>query len=228
MRHRNRGNRLNRTASHKKAMLSNTATSLVNKESIRTTDAKAKELRRVVERLITLAKRGDLHARRQVLKVIKDKSLVAKLFDDIATRFDDRNGGYLRIVKLGQRKGDGAKLSIIEFVESKAGDGEEAVQKTEAVEEVETVEQVKKETEKGDVEAVEGEEKESKVAAVQEETQEQETDEIEKVEDSKKKAPVEAEAKKKQDRASISSGRKSTGSRTSTTKGDADKTSDKD
>jgi len=155
MRHRNRGSRLNRTASHKKAMLSNTATSLVNKESIRTTDAKAKELRPVVERLITLAKRGDLHARRQVLKVIKDKSLVAKLFDDIATRFDDRNGGYLRIVKLGQRKGDGAKLSIIEFVESKVGDGEEAVQKTKAVEEVETVEEVKKETEKGDVEAVE-------------------------------------------------------------------------
>jgi len=97
-------------------MLSNMATSLLQYESIRTTNARAKALRPFVERLITLAKRGDLHARRQVLRVMKNKVVVAKLFDDIAARFVDRPGGYTRIVKLGHRVGDGGQVSLIQLM----------------------------------------------------------------------------------------------------------------
>ena len=117
MRHQHKGYKLNRSASHRKAMLANLATSLIHRESIRTTDAKAKTLRGFAERMITFAKKGDLHSRRQVLRFIGDKSAVAKLFDDIAPRYHSRNGGYTRIMKLGQRKGDGASVSIIELVE---------------------------------------------------------------------------------------------------------------
>lgn len=116
MRHRKKGRKLGRTAAHKRAMLANMATSLIEKESIRTTDAKAKELRGFVDRLVTFAKRGDLHARRQVLRLLRRKSAVHKLFDDLAPRFVGRPGGYTRIVKLGHRKGDGASLSLMEFV----------------------------------------------------------------------------------------------------------------
>ena len=116
MRHRKKGRKLGRTAAHKKAMLANLATALIEKESIRTTDTKAKELRGFVDRLVTFAKRGDLHARRQTLKVLRRSSVVNKLFDDLAPRFADRPGGYTRIVKLGHRKGDGAFLSLMEFV----------------------------------------------------------------------------------------------------------------
>lgn len=116
MRHRKKGRKLGRTAAHKRAMLANMATSLIEKESIRTTDTKAKELRGFVDRLVTFAKRGDLHARRQVLRLLRRKSAVHKLFDDLAPRFVGRPGGYTRIVKLGHRKGDGASLSLMEFV----------------------------------------------------------------------------------------------------------------
>ena len=98
-------------------MLENMVTSLFENEAIRTTDVKAKELRRVADRLITLAKRGDLHARRQILRAIPDKRLVAKLIDELRARYRTRNGGYTRIVKLGPRRGDAAEMCIIELVD---------------------------------------------------------------------------------------------------------------
>ena len=117
MRHRKSGRKLGRNASHRKAMMSNMVTSLFRHERIQTTDAKAKELRRVAEKLITLGKRGDLHARRLALKQISDKEVLTKLFTEIAERNSDRNGGYTRILKLTRRRGDNAPISIIELVE---------------------------------------------------------------------------------------------------------------
>ncbi len=117
MRHRKSGRKLGRTSAHRKAMLRNMVTSLLDHERIETTDAKAKELRGVAERMITLAKRGDLHARRQALSVIQSKQVTAKLFDELAERFRDRPGGYTRVIKVGTRVGDAAPISIIELVE---------------------------------------------------------------------------------------------------------------
>lgn len=122
MRHRKAGRKLGRNASHRKALMSNMVTSLFRYERIQTTDAKAKELRRVADKLITLGKRGDLHARRLALREIRDKEILAKLFEDIAERNRERPGGYTRIVKLTNRRGDNAPVSIIELVE--AGSGE--------------------------------------------------------------------------------------------------------
>lgn len=116
MRHRKKGRKLNRTASHRRATLRNMATSLFLHERIETTTAKAKELRPYAERLITLAKRGDLHARRLAAAKIRDRDVVGKLFDDIGPRFQDRPGGYTRVLKLGARKGDAAEMSLIELV----------------------------------------------------------------------------------------------------------------
>ena len=116
MRHGKRGRKLGRTASHKRAMLNNMAASLFTYGSIRTTHAKAKELRGVAERLITFAKKGDLHARRQVLRRIRNQRVVAKLFDEIATSFSERNGGYLRLLKLGPRRGDRVEMCLVEMV----------------------------------------------------------------------------------------------------------------
>ena len=117
MRHRKSGRKLNRTSSHRKAMMRNMVTSLLDHERIETTDSKAKELRRFADRMITLGKRGDLHARRQALSVIRSKEITAKLFDELAERFRDRPGGYTRVIKLGNRIGDAAPISIIELVE---------------------------------------------------------------------------------------------------------------
>ncbi len=117
MRHRRKGRQLSRTVSHKKAMLSNMATSLVRHERIKTTTAKAKELRPFAERLITLARRGDLHARRQAARAIHDKEALQKLFDTLGPRYAERNGGYLRILKLGRRKGDGSQVALVQLVE---------------------------------------------------------------------------------------------------------------
>ena len=122
MRHGKQGRKLNRTASHRKAMVRNMVTSLVEVEAIRTTDAKAKEVRRTAERMITLAKRGDLHARRRALRVIRSRAVVAKLFDEIAPRYVDRNGGYTRIVKIGERRGDGASISLVQLVQDEPGE----------------------------------------------------------------------------------------------------------
>ena len=117
MRHNKRGRKLSRKTAHRKALMSNLAVALITHKKIKTTDAKAIELRTYVEPLITFAKRGDLHARRQVLKKIRHKNVVRELFDNIGPSFSDRNGGYTRITKLGFRDNDCAPVSIIEFVD---------------------------------------------------------------------------------------------------------------
>ncbi len=116
MRHRNKGKRLSRTSTHRRALLRNLATSLFRHERIETTTTKAKELRPYAERLITLARRGDVHARRIAGRKIQDRDVLGKLFDDIAPRYAERPGGYTRILKLGNRKGDAAEMSLIELV----------------------------------------------------------------------------------------------------------------
>ena len=116
MRHRKAGVKLNRTTSHRNAMFRNMVTSLFKYERIRTTGAKAKELRRWADRLITLAKRGDLHARRQALSIIREKTVVYKLFKEAGEKYGKISGGYTRIVKIGRRPGDAAPVSLIELV----------------------------------------------------------------------------------------------------------------
>jgi large subunit ribosomal protein L17 len=123
MRHQKSGRKLNRSASHRWALMRNLITSLLRDEKIKTTDAKAKELRRWVERVITLGKQGSLHARRQALGIVQDKAVVRKLFDTIGPRFKERPGGYTRIVKIGIRRGDAAPVSIIELVGEGATSG---------------------------------------------------------------------------------------------------------
>jgi len=118
MRHRKAGVKLNRTSSHRDAMFRNMVTSLFKHERIRTTDVKAKELRRWADNLITLAKRGDVHARRQALSIIREKDVVHKLFAEAAERYGAVSGGYTRIVKLGRRPGDAAPISLIELLSS--------------------------------------------------------------------------------------------------------------
>ncbi|HFB83344.1 MAG TPA: 50S ribosomal protein L17, partial [Thermodesulfatator sp.] len=116
MRHRKVSRRLGRTSSHRQAMLRNMVTSLFAHERIITTEAKAKELRRLADKMVSLAKKGTLHARRQALAVIRDKEVVKRLFSEIRERYVDRNGGYTRIIKYGFRRGDGAPLVVIELV----------------------------------------------------------------------------------------------------------------
>lgn len=116
MRHRQKGRQLGRTVAHKRAMLRNMATSLFKNERVVTTNAKAKELRPFAERLITLARRGDLHARRQVERHIRDRDVQGRLFREIGPRFAARPGGYTRILRIGHRPGDGAELARIELL----------------------------------------------------------------------------------------------------------------
>ena len=116
MRHQKAGVKLNRTSSHRNAMFRNMVTSLFKHDRIRTTDAKAKELRRWADNLITLAKRGDLHARRQALSIVRAKDIVHKLFAEAPERYGSVSGGYTRVVKLGRRPGDSAAVSMIELV----------------------------------------------------------------------------------------------------------------
>ncbi len=117
MRHAKTGRRLGRKTSHREAMFRNLVTSFLNHEKITTTDGKAKEIRIVAEKMITLGKRGDLHALRQAASYIREKSVVTKLFSTIAPRYKDRPGGYTRIIKLGIRQGDTAPVSLVELVE---------------------------------------------------------------------------------------------------------------
>ena len=116
MRHNKLGRKLGRKTAHRKALMSNLASALITHKRIKTTDAKAKELRMYIEPLVTFAKKGDLHSRRQVLKKIRHKSIVRELFDNIGPTFSNRNGGYTRIIKLGFRDNDCAPISMIEFV----------------------------------------------------------------------------------------------------------------
>lgn len=117
MRHRKAGRKLNRTSSHRTAMFRNMSAALIKHEQIVTTLPKAKELRPIVEKLVTLGKRGDLHARRQAIARVGDATMVAKLFDTLAPRYQDRQGGYTRVLKAGFRYGDNAPVAVIEFVD---------------------------------------------------------------------------------------------------------------
>jgi large subunit ribosomal protein L17 len=140
MRHANGYRKLNRTHEHRKAMFANMASSLIEHEQIKTTLPKAKELRRIVDKLITLAKRGDLHARRLAAAEIKQEPAVAKLFDTLGARYQDRTGGYTRVLKAGFRYGDMAPMAIVELVDRDAdakGAADKARAATEEVAETE-------------------------------------------------------------------------------------------
>lgn len=118
MRHRKSGKSLGRSASHRKSMFKSMVCSLITHERIQTTHTKAKELRPIIEKVISLGKKNDLHARRRAARVVRDKAALAKLFDELAPRYEERNGGYTRIIKLAPRKGDNAPVSLIELVDS--------------------------------------------------------------------------------------------------------------
>lgn len=111
-----KGRRLGGSASHQRAILANLAKALIEHEKLETTQVRAKEVQPLVDKLVGLAKRGDLHARRQALAIITDRDVVYKLFDEIGPRYEDRDGGYSRVVKTGHRKGDAAPMAVIEFV----------------------------------------------------------------------------------------------------------------
>jgi large subunit ribosomal protein L17 len=117
MRHKIAGRKLNRTSAHRKALFMNMAQALIKSEQIKTTLPKAKDLRPIVEKLITLGKKGGLHARRQAIAQLQDQDVVSKLMGSLADRFSSRNGGYLRIMKAGFRYGDNAPMAVIEFVD---------------------------------------------------------------------------------------------------------------
>lgn len=125
MRHRQSGRKLNRNSSHRKAMFSNMAASLLNHEVIRTTLPKAKELRRVAEPLITMAKTDSVHKRRLAFSRLRDRDVVTKLFNELGPRYKDRPGGYLRILKMGYRSGDKAPMALVELVDRPETDVEE-------------------------------------------------------------------------------------------------------
>jgi large subunit ribosomal protein L17 len=126
MRHRMRARKLSRTSAHRLAMYRNMVTSLLDHEQIETTDAKAKEVRRIAERMITLGKRGGLHARRRALRIIRQREVAAKVFDELAERYRERAGGYTRVLKLRQRRGDAAPISLVQLVEGGTAGGARA------------------------------------------------------------------------------------------------------
>jgi large subunit ribosomal protein L17 len=163
MRHGRKIKKLGRTKSHRKAMLANMATSLFLYHVIKTTEVKAKEVKKLADKLITLAKKGDLHAHRQVYDVIKDRKLVKKLFDEIAPKLKDREGGYTKVLKLGTRRGDGASLSVIKLLvekpptEEKKGKKEKAEKEAKSQKEAEAKDakrkKIKEETKEAQEEA---------------------------------------------------------------------------
>jgi large subunit ribosomal protein L17 len=152
MRHRKARLKLNRTSSHRKAMFRNMVTSLFKHERIRTTDVKAKELRRWADNLITLAKRGDLHARRQALSIVREKDVVYKLFEEASEKYGAVSGGYTRIVKLGRRPGDAAPISMVELISKEKSKKKKKTKKKKiikaAVEEKQVVEKKEEKVEK--------------------------------------------------------------------------------
>jgi large subunit ribosomal protein L17 len=131
MRHRKAGVKLNRNSSHRKAMFRNMVTSLLKYEKIQTTDAKAKALRAWVDHIITLAKKGDLHARRQALAIVREKNVVHKLFAEAIAKFGGRDGGYTRIIKVGRRAGDAAPVSMMELITSEEVSAKKGIKKKE-------------------------------------------------------------------------------------------------
>jgi large subunit ribosomal protein L17 len=204
MRHRKAGLKLNRTSSHRTAMFRNMVTSLFKHERIRTTDVKAKELRRWADNLITLAKRGDVHARRQALSIIREKDVVHKLFAEAGEKYGSVSGGYTRIIKLGRRPGDAAPISLIELIYSEEGkkkkkrkkkakvavDKKQVVEKKEAEEKKEVASEEKAaEEEKGMVDKEEDVVEEKEVEVKTESTAKDSDDKFEE----KAKAPDESE-----------------------------------
>jgi large subunit ribosomal protein L17 len=173
-----KGPRLGSGPAHQKLMLANLATSLFEHGRITTTEAKARRLRPVAEKLITFAKRGDLHARRQVLTVVRDQSVVHTLFTEIGPSFAERNGGYTRITKLGPRKGDAAPMAVIELVSEEAGTSRPrrrrraaapaAAQSPAAAEAAEVTEEAETEAPETEAEAPEAEQAEAPEAAAEE------------------------------------------------------------
>jgi large subunit ribosomal protein L17 len=129
MRHRVAGKKLGRSPAHRRALFRNLVTALLQHEAVKTTDAKAKELRRWADRLVTLGKQGTLHARRRAAAVVGRRSIVKKLFDEIAPRYRERNGGYTRVVKMGIRPGDAAAVSLVELVDRPGTEVEDAGRK---------------------------------------------------------------------------------------------------
>lgn len=178
MRHRKAGLKLNRTSSHRNAMFRNMVTSLFKHERICTTDAKAKELRRWADNLITLAKRGDLHARRQALAIVREKDVVHKLFDEVAGRFTDISGGYTRIVKLGRRPGDAAPVSLIELVSPETEKKKKSKKKKTKAPAVKKQPVEKKETKAADKEKTKVEAKETGKAAKGEKIKPESTEDV--------------------------------------------------
>jgi large subunit ribosomal protein L17 len=150
MRHRKSFNKLGRTASHRKATLANLATQVFMHKKIQTTTVKAKAVRPLVERLITFAKNGTLHARRQVLRTIRDKQVVKELFEEIAPVYTARNGGYTRVVKLGQRQGDGAEVAYLELVDFEGVRKEKKEKKQPEKEKEKAAEKAEEQTEEAD------------------------------------------------------------------------------
>ena len=197
MRHRKAGLKLNRTPSHRNAMFRNMVTSLLKHERIRTTGAKAKEIRRWADHLITLAKRGDLHARRQALAIVREKEVVHKLFEQADERFGAVSGGYTRVIKLGKRPGDAAPMSLVELIalqDTKKKKAKKKKTKTEGVQKKKAVD--KKAS--APAEAVKSEEK-GKTAA---KTKAKSTGKKEIAEVEAKKAPGEDKAIKVKDESS--------------------------
>lgn len=176
MRHRKAGLKLNRTSSHRKAMFRNMVTSLFKHERIRTTDVKAKELRRWADNLITLAKRGDVHARRQALSIVREKDVVHKLFAEAKEKYGAVSGGYTRIVKLGRRPGDAAPISLIELVFSEEDKKKKKTKKKEKV-------AIKRKEVAEKKEAVEEKAEEKKEAVTEEKAAEESKEIVDKEED---------------------------------------------
>lgn len=156
MRHNKTGRRLGRKPDHRQHMMRNMVTSFFEHEKITTTDTRAKELRRVVDKMITLGKRGDLHARRQAMQVIRDRKVVGKLFEMIAPRYTERPGGYTRIIKLENRQGDNAPMAIIELVEEEFTPKTKKAAPAAAAAPVENVEAAAEETDAVEEEKTEG------------------------------------------------------------------------
>jgi large subunit ribosomal protein L17 len=156
MKHRNSKVHLNRTASHRKAMMANMACALIQEKQIRTTVAKARAVRSFVERMITFARKGDLSSRRHVLRHLRHKPTVKLLFEEIGPFYADRNGGYTRLLKLGQRRGDAAPLAVIELVDRESLGGGKAKKKGEKKAEAAKTAK-KKETQKEEAETAENE-----------------------------------------------------------------------
>jgi large subunit ribosomal protein L17 len=148
MRHREKGRKLGRKKSHRNLMLRNLVASLFDKESVKTTEARAKEARRLAERIVTWGKKGDLHSRRLALRYIHDAGLIKKVFETLAPRFEGRNGGYTRIVKLANRRGDAAKIVILELTEKgKEVEEEKAARKAKKEAKKEAKEEARKKAE---------------------------------------------------------------------------------